>query len=208
MVDRAGNYITPASVYVSIASSGDDGIKLYLQTGEEFIDISDDYAADFAANTAAVQQAQQKQLIALQAITGVIGAAGGAAGGVASGNYFGAVQSIAGGVQSIAQIAASRKSPAQIRGNGGVASFFAMAQTLLLGISLGNPANLTEINATETEFGCIYDGSPYKIFGAHDLELDNFYRFDDVLIENMTGGESAKNEIAIALRNGVRFVEL
>lgn len=206
MLDGAGNYIAPASVYVSIAGSGDDGLKLYLQTGEEFIDISDDYAADFAANTAAVQQAQQKQLIALQAITGVIGAVGGAAGGVASGNYFGAVQSIAGGVQSIAQIAAARKSPAQIRGNGGVASFFAMTQTLLLGISLGNPINLTEFQNAENEYGWKYDDAPYY---NDALEYDNYYRFAEVEIDgDITGGQNAREEIANALVSGVRLVDI
>ena len=206
MVDRAGDYITPASIYVSIASSGDDGIKLYLQTGEEFIDISDDYAADFAANTAAVQQAQQKQLIALQAITGVIGAAGGAAGGVASGNYFGAVQSIAGGVQSIAQIAAARKSPAQIRGNGGVASFFAMTRTLLLAISLGDPINLMEFQKVEDEYGWQYDDAPYY---NDALEYDNYYRFTEVEIDgDITGGQGAQQEVATALTAGVRLVDI
>ena len=206
MIDSAGNYLAPASVYVSIAGSGDDGIKLYLQTGEEFIDISDDYAADFPANTAAVQQAQQKQLIALQAITGVIGAVGGAAGGVASGNYFGAVQSIAGGVQSIAQIAAARKSPAQIRGNGGVASFFAMTQTLLLAVSLGNPINLTDFQNAENEYGWQYDDAPYYN-GA--LEYDNYYRFAEVEIDgDITGGQNAREEIANALIAGVRLVDI
>lgn len=206
MVDRAGNYIPPASVYVSIAGSGDDGVKLYLQTGEEFIDISDDYAADFAANTAAVQQAQQKQLIALQAITGVIGAVGGAAGGVASGNYFGAVQSIAGGVQSIAQIAAARKSPAQIRGNGGVASFFAMTQTLLLAVSLGNPINIIEFQKVENEYGWQYDDAPYY---NDALEYDNYYRFTEVEIDgDITGGQGAQQEMANALVSGVRLVDI
>ena len=206
MIDGAGNYFAPASIYVSIAPSGDDGIKLFLQTGEEFIDISDDYAADFAANTAAVQQAQQKQLIALQAITSVIGAVGGAAGGVASGNYFGAVQSIAGGVQSIAQIAAARKSPAQIRGNGGVASFFAMTQTLLLAVSLGNPINLTEFQKVENEYGWQYDDAPYY---NDSLEYDNYYRFAEVEIDgDITGGQNAREEIANALVSGVRLVDI
>lgn len=206
MVDRTGNYIASAAVYVSIAGSGDDGIKLYLQTGEEFIDISNDYAADFAANTAAVQQAQQKQLIALQEITGVIGAVGGAAGGVASGNYFGAVQSIAGGVQSIAQIAAARKSPAQIRGNGGVASFFAMTKTLLLGISLGNPINLTEFQNAENEYGWQYDDAPYY---NDALEYGNYYRFAGVEIDgDITGGQNAREEIANSLIAGVRLVDI
>ena len=206
MTDAAWNDIPPAAVYISMAGNGDDGIKLYLQTGDEFIDISDDYIADFAANDASVRQAQQKQLVALQAITGVIGAAGGVAGGVASGNYFGAVQAAAGGVGSIAGLAAARRSPAQIRGNGGVASFFAMARTLLLAVSLGDPINLTRFQKTEAELGWQYDNAPYY---DDVLEYDKYYRFSDVVIYgDMTGGQGAQQEVANALVSGVRLVDI
>lgn len=206
MTTSTGNYTPPAAVYISMAGNGDDGIKLYLQTGGEFIDISDDYIADFAANDAAVRQAQQKQLVALQAITGVIGAAGGIAGGVASGNYFGAVQAAAGGVESIAGLAAARRSPAQIRGNGGVVSFFAMARTLLLAVSLGDPINLTRIQKAEAELGWQYDNAPYY---DDVLEYDKYYRFTEVTIDgDMTGGQGAQQEVANALVSGVRLVDI
>ena len=197
-----------ASFFMSASSGGDDGIKIYMQVGSEFIDVSDDFVADFATNTQAVQQAQQKQLIALQAITGVIGAAGGAVGGLASGNYFGAVQSIAGGVETVAGLGQAKRAPAQMRGNGGVAAFYGFTNTLILLLSLGTPANSDEISAVEAEYGWQYDNAPYMDFNAGGLELDAYYRFADVAVSNMTGGQGAQQEVANALATGVRFVDI
>ena len=197
-----------ASFFISASSGGDDGIKIYMQVGTEFIDVSDDFAADFATNTQAVQQAQQKQLIALQAITGVIGAAGGAVGGLASGNYFGAVQSIAGGVETVAGLGQAKRTPAQMRGNGGVAAFYGFTNTLVLLLSLGTPANSDEISAVEAEYGWQYDNAPCMNFNAGGMALDAYYRFADVAVSNMTGGQGAQQEVANALAAGVRFVDI
>lgn len=196
-----------ASFFVSASSGGDDGIKIYMQVGTEMIDVSDDFLADFATNTQAVEQAQQKQLIALQAITGVIGAAGGAVGGAASGNYFGAVQSIASGVEAIAGLGQARRSPAQIRGNGGVSAFYGLTNTLVLFFGMGTPANSAEISAVEEEFGWQYDNAPYY-FAAGSLLRDNYYRFAEVIVDGMTGGQSAQQEVANALVSGVRLVDI
>ena len=197
-----------ASFFISASSGGDDGIKIYMQVGTEFIDVSDDFVADFATNTQAVQQAQQKQLIALQAITGVIGAAGGAVGGLASGNYFGAVQSIAGGVETVAGLGQAKRAPAQMRGNGGVAAFYGFTNTLVLLLSLGTPANSDEISAVEAEYGWQYDNAPYIDFNAGGMASDAYYRFADVAVSNMTGGQGAQQEVANALAAGVRFVDI
>ena len=195
-----------ASFYVSASSGGDDGIKIYMQVGTEFIDVSDDFLADFAVNAQSVQQSQQKQLVALQAITGVIGAAGGVAGGIASGNYFGAVQSVAGGVESIASLGAARRTPAQMRGNGGVAAFYGFTNTLVLLFGMGTPVNSAEISATEEEYGWQYDNAPYY---DDVLEYDKYYRFSDVVIYgDMTGGQGAQQEVANALVSGVRLVDI
>lgn len=196
-----------ASFFVSASSGGDDGIKIYMQVGTEMIDVSDDFLADFATNTQAVEQAQQKQLIALQAITGVIGAAGGAVGGAASGNYFGAVQSIAGGVEAIAGLGQARRSPAQMRGNGGVSAFYGLTNTLVLFFGMGTPANSAEIEEIEEEFGWQYNNAPYH-FSAANLLLDNYYRFSDVTVDGITGGQGAQQEVANALVTGVRLVDI
>lgn len=196
-----------ASFFISASSGGDDGIKIYMQVGTEFIDVSDDFVADFATNTQAVQQAQQKQLIALQAITGVIGAAGGAVGGLASGNYFGAVQSIAGGVETVAGLGQAKRAPAQMRGNGGVAAFYGFTNTLVLLLSLGTPANSDEIILAEDEFGWQYDNAPFKTYMGN-MPLGDYYRFAEVDVCNMTGGQGAQQEVANALAAGVRFVDI
>lgn len=199
---------TLAAFFISANGDGDDGLKIYLQVGEEFIDVSDDFVADIAPNETAVQQAQQKQLIALQAITGVIGAAGGVAGGVASGNYFGAVQAAAGGVESIAGVAAERRRPPQMKSNGGVAAFYGFAKTLVLLVSTGTPANSARIADTEEEFGWKYDNAPFVTYTGTDISAGGFYRFSDVVVENVTGGTSAAAEIATAFATGVRLVSL
>lgn len=204
----SGKDPTLAAFFICAEGSGDDGIKIYLQVGEEFIDVSDDFVADIAPNETAVQQAQQKQLVALQAITGVIGAAGGVAGGVASGNYFGAVQAAAGGIETIAGISAERRRPPQMKSNGGVTAFYGFAKTLVLLVSTGTPGNSSLVNDTEAEFGWKYDSAPFVKYEWPDIDLDNFYRFSDVVVENVTGGTSAAVEIAEAFAAGVRLVPL
>lgn len=197
-----------ASFFISATSGGDDGIKIYMQVGTEFIDVSDDFLADFATNLQAVQQAQQKQLIALQALTGIIGAAGGAVGGVASGNYFGAIQSIAGGVETVAGLGQAKRAPAQMRGNGGVAAFYGLTNTLVLLLSLGVPVNNDEITAVEAEYGWKYDNAPYTEYDAGGIPLDTYYRFLNVTVDGMTGGQGAQQEVANALVAGVRLVDI
>ena len=199
---------TLAAFFISAKGNGDDGIKIYLQVGEEFIDVSDDFVADIAPNETAVQQAQQKQLIALQAITGVIGAAGGFAGGVASGNYYGAVQAAAGGIETIAGISAERRRPPQMKSNGGVTAFYGFAKTLVLLISTGTPMNSSSVADTEDEFGWKYDNAPFVKYEWPDIDLNNFYRFSDVVVENVTGGTATAMEIAEAFAAGVRLVSL
>ena len=204
--DSSGASPTLAAFYLSATTIGDDSLQIYMQVGDEFIDVSNDFLVDFAVNEKAVQQAQQKQLVALQAITGVIGAAGGVAGGIASGNYFGAVQAIAGGVETFASLGAAKRTPAQIRGNGGAMGFYAMANTLVMIVSCEKLFNSARVTATEEEYGWQYDNAPYY---DDVLEYDRYYRFAEVTIEgDMTGGQGAKQEVANALVSGVRLVDI
>lgn len=204
--DSSGASPTLAAFYLSATTIGDDSMQIYMQVGDEFIDVSNDFLVDFAVNEKAVQQAQQKQLVALQAITGVIGAAGGFSGGLASGNYFGAVQAIAGGVETFASLGAAKRTPAQIRGNGGAMGFYAMTNTLVMIVSCETLLNGARVTATEKEYGWKYDNAPYYDDG---LEYDNYYRFSDVVIYgNMTGGQGAQREIANAFVSGVRLVDI
>lgn len=197
-----------ASVYVSGANVGEDGFKIIFMVGSELIDVSDDFQVDFAVNDAAVQQAQRKNLVALQGISSVIGAAGGAIGGLASGNYFGAVQAIAGGVSQFAQLSAARGTPAQIKGSGGALGFARMTGAFILKCAMGKKENGGEISDIESEFGWNYDNSPFVTYLNGSIALNNYYRFDIVVVENVTGGTSAQEEIANALTQGVRFIQL
>ena len=199
--------ITVASFYVAAAPFGDDTVSVYMQISGEFYDVTNDFIVDFAANTAAIQQAQQKQLVALQAITGVIGAAGGVAGGIASGNYFGAVQAAAGGVEAIASIGAARRTPAQITASGGALSFLYAVGSLVIIISMGEPRNKTEMENIESEFGWLLDNAPYFV-GATQFPMDAYYRFSEVTVDGMTGGQGAAQEVANALVAGVRIVDI
>lgn len=202
-----GGRIKVASFYVSMARAGDDGISVYMQISGEWYDVSNDFIADFAANEKAIQQAQQKQIVALQAIAGVIGAAGGVVGGVASGNYFGAVQSAAGGAQTIAELGAARRTPAQINSGGGSLSFFDCVGALVLVVGMGTPINNSEIILAEDEFGWLYDNAPFKTYMGN-MPLGDYYRFSEVAVCNMTGGQGAQQEVANALASGVRFVDI
>lgn len=206
--DRSGALPTLAAFYLSATTIGDDSMHIYMQVGDEFIDVSNDFLVDFAVNEKAVQQAQQKQLVALQAITGVIGAAGGVAGGIASGNYFGAVQAIAGGVETFASLGAAKRTPAQIRGNGGAMGFYAMTNTLVMIVSCETLFNSARVTATEEEYGWQYDNAPFVTYTGAAIHADNFYRFSDVVVENVTGGTAAAEEIATAFATGVRLVSL
>lgn len=204
--NNAGATPTLAAFYLSATTIGDDSMQIYMQVGEEFIDVSTDFLVDFAVNEKAVQQAQQKQLVALQAITSVIGAAGGVAGGIASGNYFGAVQAVAGGAETFASLAAAKRTPAQLRGSGGAMAFYAMTNTLVMIVSCETAVNSARIAETEAEYGWQYDNAPYY---DDVLEYDKYYRFADVVIEgDMTGGQGALQEVANALVTGVRLVDI
>lgn len=207
MKNPSGSAPTLCAFFIAGARVGDDGVKIYLQVDDEFIDVSDDFIVDFAVNDEAVKNAQHKQLVALQTVAGAIGAIGGAVGGFSSGNYFGGVQSIVGGVEGIANLAAVKHKVAQMRGNGDVFSFYNFARTLLLIVSTGTPINNAEIASVENEFGWQYDNAPLKTYNAN-IPMDNYYRFSDVVVENVTGGTAAAAEIATAFATGVRLVSL
>ena len=99
---------------------GADSLRIVLSTNDpEYIDISSDYEIDFAVNEAALRQTQQKEFTAIKGIAAVVGAVGGAVGGVASGNYFGAVQSMIGGVSGALSPVFEKKNPATVKSQGG-----------------------------------------------------------------------------------------
>lgn len=209
--DQGGTVVTrnqyAASVFIDIGSIGDDGLQILFQMGEEFIDVSDDFLADFAANDAAVRQSQRKELFALQNFVSIVGAAGGAIGGAASGNYFGAVQAIAGGLGQIAGQVADRRAPAQMKGSGGVLSALYSRQSFVLMVSADSYLNGESVADTLSEFGYIFNNEPCVSYSGNEISND-YYRFSVVDVSGMSGGNTAAEEVATAFSNGVKLVGL
>lgn len=209
--DQGGTVVTrnqyAASVFIDIGSIGDDGLQILFQMGEEFIDVSDDFLADFAVNDAAVRQSQRKELFALQNFVSIVGAAGGAIGGAASGNYFGAVQAIAGGLGQIAGQVADRRAPAQMKGSGGVLSAIYARKAFVLMVSADSYLNGESVSATLLEFGYIFNNEPCVSYSGDEIS-NGYYRFSVVDVSGMSGGNAAAEEVATAFSNGVKLVGL
>ena len=192
---------------VSWTGAGSNGLTIYAFINGDFVDISDDFTADFAVNAEALRQAQQSELTALRAISAAVGAVGGITGGVASGNYFGAVQSGISGVSTIAQLGAAKKTPATMR-NGGSAMNGILEIGEIAYITV-QPKNKATLNAYETRNGYLYPSKPWVIFGMPELEPPNltaYYRVENAKISGLkTGGQAAERYIASRLETGVRF---
>lgn len=196
-----------ASVFIDLGSIGDDGIQILFQMGEEFIDVSDDFLADFASNDAAIRQSQRKELFALQNFVSIVGAAGGAIGGAASGNWFGAVQALAGGAGQIAGQVADRRAPAQMKGSGGVLASLYARNAFVLMVSADSYLNGESVADTLSEFGYIFNNEPCVAYSGAEISND-YYRFSVVDVSGMSGGTTAAEEVATAFTNGVRLVSL
>lgn len=185
---------------------GAASLSILMFINGEWIDVSSDFEADFAVNEEAVKQSQNKSLYALQSITNVIGAVGGAIGGVKSGNYFGAVQAVAGGINGLAEQRAARRQPAAITNAGGTVCDF-IERVGLLYIAIIRAQNETQLAEYAEEYGYILTNEPLVQYGGADL-VGEFARFAEVDVTGTTGGQLSQLEIADAFRRGVRLVEL
>lgn len=202
----SNDHVTFGGIFVQYSNgSMSDALQITMYINGEFQDISDDFTIDFAVNEASLRQAQQKEFFALNAISNVVGAVGGAVGGFASGNYFGAIQSIVGGVQGLMQPAAERRQPATLRGDGNVA-IAVTTEGILQGWIVSNETNTESIDAYISEYGYTLENAPFVEFS--DIAINNFYMFAAVDIVGTTGGQLSQLEIADAFRRGVRLVEL
>lgn len=185
---------------------GAASLSILMFINGEWIDVSNDFEADFAVNDEAVKQSQNKSLYALQSITSVIGAVGGAIGGVKSGNYFGAVQAVAGGINGLAEQRAARRQPASITNAGGTVCDF-IERVGLLYIAIIRAQNETQLTEYAEEYGYILTNEPLVQYDGADL-VGEFARFAEVDVTGTTGGQLSQLEIADAFRRGVRLVEL
>lgn len=193
--------------YADAGGTGSDRLTIYAFLNGEFVDISDDFTADFAVNQQALQQVQQKELVALRTLSSVVGGIGGIVGGVSSGNYFGAVQSAFGAVGSIADLAAARKTPAQLHTGGSVMN--AVATSSIVGYLEIEPENDSALEFAETQNGYILPEKEQNfIVNAvpDDMIYPIYVKMEITEMSGIRGGQDANNYIAQRLKNGVRFI--
>lgn len=205
-----GGGVFPAlmSISVNAHAYGTDTLSIDLFLNGEIIDITDDFECDFAVNEKSVAQAQFKSLTALKTISSVIGAAGGVVGGVMSGNYFGAIQSIFGGVGTLSEISEAKKQPATMEQSSGNVVNFINSLGAIYWVYSRDPLNIDIINETLSRYGYIYNEKPMLNYETDTIPRDNFFKYAEVDVYGMTGGQSAANEVANAFLRGVRLKTL
>ena len=196
----------PFLIKAAMCGAGADSISITLFINGEIIDISDDFLADFSVNDAAIKQSQQKSLMALNAISGTVGAISGVFGAVNSGNYFGAVASVAGYPGNILSNYFSRKQPGAVR-SGGDAITSAANKGLLSWIYFEEYPNKAIVQYNLNRYGYIYPENPY-FNGRAKIYTDKYARFSEIDVHGMTGGQSAAIEVANAFLRGVRLKTL
>lgn len=204
----------PADIDIYIRFSGgnsgfgaSDAITILMFDGAGFLDISPDYEVSVAVNEGAARMAQQKTATALQLVTNVIGAAGGIAGGVASGNWFGAVQSAAGGVEAVIQPAVEKSTPARVAYQGGAMSACAAGLGGLYCVRLTGPKNADAIDALVEKVGLVADDPPWVTIGAAtaDFQSGAFYKFDACQWRGAVGGMDSAEAVCREFGLGRRF---
>ena len=201
------DYISNFSLEISIPPGGvgSDNITISLILKNEIIDITQDYSASFAVNDEAVKKAQFKQVNAIGQISNIIGAVGGAVGGVASGNYFGAVQSLAAGASGIAENAAIGKGPSQIKSSGDAYNTFEKISGLCAAY-ITYESRTTE--QTITKYGLPVEISPYVELPV-DTITESYYKFAECDAIGLSGGgQEAQATLEALFTRGVRFKSL
>lgn len=204
-------YKNNKDIEVSISIQGGNGGRwidqpaILMYFNGDFIDVSDDFSVSFAVNAAAVERSQFSSLYTLRQISTAIGAIGGAVGGFASGNYFGALQSITGGISSIFDTAAQTKKPADIKTS---SNGYAYINYLLGGVGYVELSpDPTYINYTE-QYGYNIDNQLYIEIYANTLTED-FYQFASCEVPEVAGGgQNAHATIETMFLRGVRFKAL
>lgn len=205
----------PADIEIYIRFSGgktgfgaSDSITIIMFDGENFADISPDYEITVAVNEGAARMAQQKTATALQLVTNVIGAAGGIAGGVASGNWFGAVQSAAGGVEALIQPSVEKSTPARVTHQGDAMSLYIAGLGGIYCVQAKDPKNRGAIDALIEKVGLVVDNPPWVTIGAAttDFQAGAFYKFDACQWRGAVGGMDSAGEVCRGFELGRRFL--
>lgn len=184
---------------------GSDTITISLILKNEIIDITQDYSTAFAVNDEAVKKAQFKQVNAIGQISNIIGAVGGVVGGVASGNYFGAVQSLVAGTSGLAENAAIGKAPAQVKSSGDAYNTFETIRGLCAAYVT---CDTETTNKTIEKYGLPVETNPYVELPANTI-TESYYKFAECDAIGLSGGgQNAQATIETMFLRGVRFKSL
>ena len=218
-IDTKVSSLSPTSFslpnpYVYIQYSGGAGgfgaseeLTILLRVGDSFYDVSRDYETTVAVNDTAVKMSQQRLATVVGVASDVIGAAGGAVGGFASGNYFGGIQSLVGGVDALVNVATERKNPAQLKTAGGVMNAYYAGAGALARILCHSVTNEAQIESAVDYMGMIAESPSCATVGTSstDFQGGNFYKFDMVEWIDCPIGEDAAQQICADFVRGVKF---
>lgn len=193
-------------VFAAGSSYNSTSLIINLYINGEVYDVAGDFEADFAVNQEALAQSQNQELYAIRGITNAIGAIGGAVGGFSSGNFFGGVQSIAGGVNGVAERRAARRAPADIRTESGtILNTITTYGSLWLEWVVSQ--NALNMSSNASQYGYLLPNEPYMDLSEAQL-LNQFVRFSEVDVIGVGGGQYSAQEIAQAFLRGVRLKTL
>ena len=205
-LNSGANFIAFFEVFAAGSSYNSTSLVINLFINGEVYDIAEDFEADFAVNAEALSQSQNQELYAIRGITNAIGAIGGAVGGFASGNFFGGVQAIAGGVNGVAERRAARRTPADVKTAGGsILNTITTYGSLWLEWVIAQ--NAMNMNEHAGQYGYLLPNEPYMDLTESQL-LNQFVRFSEVDVIGVGGGQYSAQEIAQAFLRGVRLKTL
>lgn len=192
---------------LSIVRSGlmSDSPTMQIFMNGQAIDVTDDYIMDFAVNEDALNKSRYRTSYVLKGLTTVLSAAGGVIGGIKSGNYFGAVQSIGGGVEGITDLLSAGRNPAQnISEEGRLNYFFKIKGLGYIVFKLRQ----NDYTRYLEKFGYTFENSPYVEISA-DILTEDYYQFASCEVPEIAGGgQNAQATIEAMFLRGVRFKAL
>lgn len=190
------------NIYINATNYGSDTITILMLLNGEFIDITADFEADFAVNEQRLQMSQDKIGTVLGTVTNAIGAVGGVVGGARSGDYFGAVSSLAAGVQGVTGQIAALRAPAQAQNNGNALTAY-WVYVGMRWIYL-DADNKDQIQAEIDNHGYIYQGNFVRLTASDFRHDDVFYKLANVYCIGYFDNDTSK-EIAERFERGIKF---
>lgn len=190
-----------AQLLVAGSRNASDTLQFFVHVDGELYEITTDFEVDFAVNQARLNYNQNRLSENLKQLTSVIGTAGATYGAFRSGNIFGGVQAIGGGVESFLNYQQQFKQPATQKENGNAANFLGNGLIYFQKIV---PSNTQQIIADYTAHGLVID----KFYNELSLPTNGVLQAD---VDNivMTGTANLKGDQIIELKSrlaaGIKF---